>query len=310
MPTILRIATRKSPLALWQANHIAAQLLAHWPDLRIELRPMLTTGDRFLSNPLQAIGGKGLFVKELEEGLLRGEADLAVHSMKDVPALLPEGLALTAICKRDNPLDALVAPHYPTLASLPRHAVIGTVSLRRQAQLLAYRNDLVIKPLRGNVQTRLQRLANGEFDAIILAHAGLERLGMQDTITQTLPETLLLPACGQGALGIESRSGDDAVNSLLAVLHDPASAQCVAEERRVNALLGGNCHVPLAVYCREINPDTLLLQAAAFALDGQTVLRADVTGHATPTQQLAQQATQILMDQGALDLLNKAHENP
>ncbi len=209
----LRIATRKSPLALWQANHIADLLKQHWPLIKIELVPMVTSGDKFLKDKLLITGGKGLFVKELEEALLTGQADIAVHSIKDVPATFPEGLALAAICKRHNPLDAFIAKRHKTLQDLPAGSVIGTSSLRRQSQLLALRPDLEIKVLRGNINTRLDKLEAGEYDAIILAVAGLERMGMQASITEILSDELMLPACGQGALGIECRTEDSDIKN-------------------------------------------------------------------------------------------------
>ena len=234
---MLRIATRKSPLALWQAEFVRAQLQLHWPQLQISLLPMVTSGDRWLQDRLQSVGGKGLFVKELEEALLDDRADLAVHSMKDVPATFPHGLGLAAICKRDHPLDAFISLMYKSLDELPIGACIGTSSLRRQSQLLAYRPDLIIKPLRGNINTRLKKLLDGEFNAIILARAGLERMGLTHMITETLSENIMLPACGQGALGIECKIDRSDLIELIKPMNDHKTAICVQCERDVNRRL-------------------------------------------------------------------------
>ena len=300
---ILRIATRKSPLALWQAHHIREMLLQHWPMLQIELLPMETSGDQFLKNKLSALGGKGLFVKELEEALLDKRADLAVHSMKDVPALLPEGLCLEAICTRHNPLDALVSQNYAHLNSLPPRACIGTTSLRRQSQLLAIRPDLTIKTLRGNLQTRIAKLESGQYDAIILAVAGLERLGLQRYIKEILSTDIMLPACGQGALGIECRIEDEALKNYIMPLNDPLSARCVQSERHINALLGGNCHVPLAVYCAPAANSELLIRAKVASIDGKIVISNSQQGPEQEATHLATLCAQTLLASGARDLL-------
>ena len=299
----LRIATRQSPLALWQANYVRDMLLQQKPDLTIELLPMTTSGDKFLKDKLLAIGGKGLFVKELEEALLDKRADFAVHSSKDMPAEFPEGLSLAAICKRDNPFDALVSKQYASLKDLPQHAVVGTGSLRRQSQLLAYRPDLCIKPLRGNINTRLTKLESGEYQAIILAAAGLERMGFNTEITEQLSEHIMLPACGQGALAIECRADDQEVQALLAGLNDPISAVCVRAERQVNALLGGNCHVPLAVFCAPIQPNHLLLQAKILNHDGSLLIQNHQTGTLDEGSAMADRCAQELLAQGAEALL-------
>lgn len=301
---IIRIATRKSPLALWQANYIGQQLQHHWPSLRIELIAMTTSGDRFLKDKLQAIGGKGLFVKELEEALLDNRADFAVHSMKDLPAALPDGLLLSAICKRDNPFDVLISPQHQTLESLPEGSVVGTASLRRQSQLQALRPDLQIKPLRGNINTRISKLQTGEYQAIVLAAAGLERMNLASLISQRLSDEIMLPACGQGALGIECRREDDAIKTLLAPLNDRLSATCVQVERRVNAQLGGNCHVPLAVYCKALNGRQLNLRAKVLKLDGQQVIADERSGDLTQAMALADACAQSLLAQGAQQLLD------
>lgn len=299
----LRIATRKSPLALWQANHIGDLLKQHWPLLNIELVPMVTSGDKFLKDKLLIAGGKGLFVKELEEALLAEQADIAVHSMKDVPATFPEGLSLSAICKRHNPLDAFIAKRHQKLQDLPTGSVIGTSSLRRQSQLLALRSDLEIKILRGNINTRLDKLEVGEYDAIILAVAGLERMAMQTSITEILSDELMLPACGQGALGIECRTEDSDIKKLLAPLNDPLSALCVHSERHVNALLGGNCHVPLAVFCNAQPNQQLLLRAKVLTIDGKTVIQDSQSGPQSQAIVMADACANALLAKGADKLL-------
>ena len=300
----IRIATRQSPLALWQANHVRELLLKQWPDLTVELLPMVTSGDKFLMDKLLAAGGKGLFVKELEEALLSNRADIAVHSTKDMPAELPPGLGLAAICERHSPFDALISKHYASLDALPRQAIIGTASLRRQSQLLAYRSDLQIKTLRGNINTRLAKLEAGEYDAIILATAGLERMGLEHTITQLLSAEIMLPTCGQGALCIECRTNDQEVQRLIAGLNDPLSSLCVQTERSVNAQLGGNCHVPLAVFCTATSPDQLLLRAKILSLDGSQLIQDSQTGSMDQAQALAKRCTESLLAKGAADLLD------
>ena len=303
-PTHLRIATRQSPLALWQANYAREQLLIHWPKLTIELLPMKTSGDRFLNTKLLDIGGKGLFVKELEEALLTEKADLAVHSMKDMPAELPEGLTLATIFARQNPLDAFVSNQFPSLSSLPKHATVGTSSLRRAAQLLAYRSDLKIKPIRGNVGTRLKKLETESFDAIILAAAGLERLGLDARIQETLPEHIMLPAPGQGALGIECRTNDNALKKLLLPLHDKATADAVNAERFVNRTLEGSCHTPIAIYCRPSAENTLTLNALIASPDGQIIIKDTRVGPDNNALSLAKSAAATLQEKGAKKLLN------
>ncbi|MCX7118061.1 MAG: hydroxymethylbilane synthase [Legionellales bacterium] len=299
----LRIATRKSPLALWQASHIREQLLQHWPSLQIDLVPLVTSGDQFLKNKLSATGGKGLFVKELEEALLEHRADIAVHSMKDVPATFPKGLSLSVICTRLNPWDALLCEKHSCFLHLPQGAVIGTASLRRQSQLLAIRPDLHILPLRGNLQTRLSKLHAGDFDAIVLAVAGLQRLGLNHLITEVFSASQMLPACGQGALGIECRADDLPILSLIAPLRDPLSTLCVNAERQVNALLGGNCHVPLAVYCQPIANSEVLLEAKVATPDGQTIICNTQQGPEQNAQKLADLCARVLLDNGAREIL-------
>lgn len=299
----LRIATRQSPLALWQANHVRDLLLNKRPHLQIELLPMSTSGDKFLKDKLQVIGGKGLFVKELEEALLDKRADFAVHSSKDMPAEFPQGLELIAICKRDNPFDVFVSYQHKDLHTLPAQSIVGTSSLRRQSQLLAYRPDLKVKSLRGNINTRLEKLKSGEYQAIILAAAGLERMGFTEVITEQLSAQIMLPACGQGALAIECRSDDDEIRALLVELNDPISSICVHAERKVNALLGGNCHVPLAVFCSPMANNQLALKAKILTVDGSQIIQSMQTGPLEEATHLAEHCAQSLLAQGAANLL-------
>jgi hydroxymethylbilane synthase len=299
----LCIATRKSPLALWQANYVRDMLLQKWPKLSIELLPMSTSGDKFLKGKLLERGGKGLFVKELEEALLDKRADLAVHSAKDMPAEFPEGLSLGAICKRDNPFDVLVSTHYLNLDNLPLKAIVGTGSLRRQAQLLAYRSDLNVKGIRGNINTRLTKLESGEYHAIVLAAAGLERMGFNQAIKEELSEHIMLPACGQGALTIECRTEDQEILNLIATLNDPISSICVHAERKLNALLGGGCHVPLAVFCTPIHSNQLLLRAKILNPDGSQIIQHQQTGSVDMAHNLAENCARALLAQGAETLL-------
>lgn len=299
-----RIATRNSPLALWQARHIADELSQLYPSIETELVPMTTSGDRFLHTDTKEQSGKGLFVKELEEALLQNRADIAVHSMKDVPAIQPEGLGVVTIAQREDPHDALVSPGYHNVDSLPLNATVGTSSLRRQSQLLAYRPDLNIVSVRGNIQTRIQKLQTTPFDAIILAAAGLIRMNLQDQIQQVLPEEWMLPACGQGALGIECRLDDRSTRERLEKLNDPITTLCVTTERHVNALLGGNCQVPVAVYCRVLSSEQLILQAKVLSPDGKIVLSATCSGPFHQATHLAEECTQQLLTQGARQLLN------
>lgn len=300
---IIRIATRKSPLALWQANYISELLIKHWPSIKIELLPMTTSGDKFIKNKLTTLGGKGLFVKELEEALLDNRADIAVHSMKDVPVTFPKGLEITAICTRQNPLDALVSENYNSLNDLPKGAIIGTMSLRRQSQLLANRPDFNIKTLRGNVQTRLAKLKNNEYDAIVLAAAGLLRLNLQAEIKAILGTEIMLPACGQGALGIECRIEDKDIIKYLKPLNDEISSICVNAERHVNAILGGNCHVPLAVYCAPINDEKLIIRAKVASVDGKIIISNSQEGKITNANELADICAKELLANGAKALL-------
>jgi hydroxymethylbilane synthase len=295
---ILRIATRKSPLAMWQAEHVAAELKKAHPGLEVELVGMSTQGDRILDAPLAKIGGKGLFVKELEQGMLDGRADLAVHSMKDVPAELPEGLHLSVIMDRHDPTDAFVSNKYKSLDELPEGACLGTSSLRRQSQVADRRPDLEIKPLRGNINTRLAKLDAGDFDAIILASSGLKRMGFNDRITDLITPEQSLPAIGQGALGMECRSNDERVNSLLAPLNHQESAICVGAERAMNHRLQGGCQVPIAGYAILDNGE-LWLRGLVGEPDGSLILRGEVRGAPEDAEQLGIQLADELLSRGA-----------
>ncbi|MFU2080356.1 hydroxymethylbilane synthase [Avibacterium endocarditidis] len=299
---LLKIATRRSPLALWQANYIKDRLTQLYPQLTVELVPMVTKGDVILDTPLAKIGGKGLFVKELENALLNGEADIAVHSMKDVPMQFPAGLGLSVICKREDPRDAFVSNSYRTLDELPEGAVVGTSSLRRQCQLKALRPDLNIQSLRGNVGTRLSKLDNGDYDAIILASAGLIRLGMADRIASFIDTETSLPAAGQGAVGIECRTDDLETQQLLAPLADAETTACVLAERAMNNHLQGGCQVPIAGYA-VIRDNQLYLKALVGKTDGSLIICAENQSAVENSQELGVQVAESLLKQGADEIL-------
>ncbi|KAE9528365.1 hydroxymethylbilane synthase [Testudinibacter aquarius] len=298
MKKSIKIATRQSPLALWQAHFIQSRLQQLYPELRIELIPMVTKGDIILDTPLAKIGGKGLFVKELETALLENRADIAVHSMKDVPMEFPQGLGLSVICEREDPRDAFVSNRYTALDDLPQSAVVGTSSLRRQAQLKALRPDLQIHSLRGNVGTRLNKLDNGDYDAIILAASGLKRLGLSERIRSIIPESQSLPAAGQGALGIETRIDDHEINQLLQPLQHLETTSCVTAERAMNRHLQGGCQVPIAGYATLQNGQ-LHLKALVAEPDGSLILRAEGSASAIQAEQLGISVGEQLLAQGA-----------
>lgn len=302
----VRIATRKSALALWQAEFVKARLEFFHPGLVVELVPMSTQGDKILDTPLAKIGGKGLFVKELETAMLEGRADIAVHSMKDVPVEFPDGLMLSTICEREDPRDAFVSNTYVNLDQLPQGAVVGTSSLRRQCQIKALRPDLQIRDLRGNVNTRLAKLDAGEFDAIILAAAGLIRLGFQQRIAAFLPVSQSLPANGQGAVGIECRSDDLAIRTLLAPLEHIPTRQAVLAERAMNRALQGGCQVPIGAFAEIDGPD-LYLRGLVGQLDGQQILQAEIRGAAVDGEALGAQLAQLLLAQGAGAILSAVY---
>ncbi|AVH50710.1 hydroxymethylbilane synthase [Acinetobacter sp. SWBY1] len=303
----LKIATRQSPLALWQAEHIRARLEALHADLTVELVTFVTQGDKILDTPLAKIGGKGLFVKELEAALMDGRADLAVHSMKDVPMALPEGLSLAVICEREDPLDAFVSNHYASFADLPQGAKVGTSSLRRKCQILKARPDLEIIDLRGNVGTRLSKLDDGQYDAIILASAGLKRLGLAERIRHTIQPDVSLPAVGQGALGLECRSQDQAVLDLILPLMHAETNVCVRAERAFNAYLEGGCQVPIAGYATLQNGQ-LQIEGRVGSVDGQTILKAVQFGAPEQAEMLGEELAKALLAQGAGELLKALYQ--
>lgn len=305
--TLVRIATRASELALWQSRHVAAALEAAWPGLVTELVPMTTTGDRILDRPLALIGGKGLFIKELEVAMLEGRADIAVHSMKDLPWALPDEFQLAAILRREDPRDVLLSANAHTLAALPRGARVGTSSLRRRSQLLAARPDLELLDLRGNVPTRLGRLQRGDYDAIVLAAAGLKRLGLYGDTAHALAAAEMLPAVGQGAIGIECRRNAADLETLLAPLHDEPTACCVRAERAMNARLGGSCTVPVAGHA-ELHDGTIDLRGLVAAVDGRDIVRQTASGPATDAEQIGDHLGQALLSAGADRILRGLHE--
>ncbi|MGY3928900.1 hydroxymethylbilane synthase [Aeromonas simiae] len=302
----LRIATRKSPLAMWQANYVKARLEALHPELRVELVPMSTQGDKILDTPLAKVGGKGLFVKELEAAMLEGRADIAVHSMKDVPVDFPAGLGLHTICEREDPRDAFVSNHFSTLDALPHGAVVGTSSLRRQCQLRAARPDLVIRDLRGNVNTRLAKLDAGEYDAIILAAAGLKRLEMAYRITAFIEPEQSLPANGQGAVGIECRLDDEEIKALLAPLEHPETRARVLTERAMNRALQGGCQVPIGAYAL-VEGEQIWLRGLVGSPDGHQVLRDEIRGSLAEGEQLGATLAQRLLAAGADRILAEVY---
>lgn len=302
MAEIIRIATRTSPLALWQAEHVAARLQALHSDLQIELVGMTTRGDKILDSPLSRIGGKGLFVKELEIGMLEGSADIAVHSMKDVPMEFPEGLHLAVIMEREDPRDAFVSNNYHSLEELPAGAVVGTCSLRRQMQLLARYPELKIKDLRGNIHTRLVKLDNGEYDAIILAAAGLLRMQFETRITAYLSPEQSLPAVGQGAIGIECRVNDPRIEHLLTPLIHPETFIRVRAERAMNQRLNGGCQVPIAGFA-ELAGEQLRMRGLLGHPDGSALFRAELIGSAQDPETLGIAIAESLLVQGGDKIL-------
>ncbi|KPU81996.1 porphobilinogen deaminase [Psychromonas sp. PRT-SC03] len=299
---IIRIATRHSPLAMWQANFVKNELLKLHPDLQVELLAMKTKGDKILDTPLAKVGGKGLFVKELEVAILDGRADIAVHSMKDVPVDFPEGLGLAVICEREDPRDAFVSNDFYNIASLPLGSVVGTSSLRRQCQLREQRPDLQVKDLRGNVNTRLAKLDAGEYDAIILASAGLIRLEMQKRIASYMSPEESLPAVGQGAVGIECRLDDIHTLALLKPLDHRETRFRVTAERAMNLALEGGCQVPIGSYCILVK-DTLWLRGLVGSIDGTQIIRKEIRGNIEDAEKMGLILAQQLLDSGADKIL-------
>jgi hydroxymethylbilane synthase len=306
---VVRIATRQSPLALWQAEYVKAELEKFHPGIKVELMGFTTKGDVLLDSPLSKIGGKGLFVKELEVAMLANEADIAVHSMKDVPMEFPEGLGLAVICPREKPTDAFVSNHYKSVDELPQGAVVGTSSLRREAQLKAARPDLQIKTLRGNVNTRLRKLDEGQYDAIILATAGLLRLEMADRIASEITPEESLPAGGQGAVGIECRSDDTTTIELLKPLHDQQTAYRVTAERAMNRRLEGGCQVPIACYATlNESGDELYLRGLVASTDGTQVLRDELRNSPDNAEAMGIELAERLLAAGADKILADVYQ--
>ena len=303
---ILKVATRKSPLALWQAEYVAARLKEAHVDLVVELVPMSTQGDKLLDAPLAKVGGKGLFIKELEIALMDGRADVAVHSMKDVPVELPLGLHIPVITERGDPRDALVSPSGATLGELPAGARVGTSSLRRKCQVRALHPSLDLVNARGGVHTRLTKLDNGEFDALILANIGLFRLGLQNRITETLEPERMLPSVGQGALGIECRIGDESTEYLIAPLHDETSSLCNRAERAMNRRLQGGCQAPIAGFA-ELTDSTLRLRGLVAGRDGTPILFEEKSADAGDPEALGYSLADALLARGAERLLSQAY---
>jgi len=303
---IVRIATRKSPLALWQAEFVKAELLKYHPDLQIELVKMVTQGDKILDTPLAKVGGKGLFVKELEVGMLEGDADIAVHSMKDVPVEFPEGLHLAVICEREDPRDAFVSNNYDSIDDLPHGAKVGTSSMRRECQLRSHRPDLEILSLRGNVNTRLRKLDEGEYDAIILAAAGLIRLGFQERIKHAIDPLFSLPAIGQGAVGIECRTNDKRINDLIAPLNHIETSIRVRAERAMNNRLEGGCQVPIGGFA-VLDNGNILLRGLVGKPDGTEIIRGDITGKAEDAETLGTTLADDLLSRGAREILQEVY---
>lgn len=303
-PEKLVIASRESALAMWQAEHIRARLLQLYPACQIDILGITTQGDRILDKTLSKIGGKGLFVKELETALADGRADLAVHSAKDMPMQMPQGFLLAAITERAEPTDAFVSPHYASLNDLPEGAVVGTSSLRRQAQICHLLPHLRVQPLRGNLQTRLAKLDSGQYDAIILAASGLMRLGLTERIRAILPAEQSLPAAGQGALGIEIASHRYDLIEALNPLNDARTHACVSAERVVAAELGGSCQIPIAAYCTEAN-GILHLRALVGQPDGRVILRAQAQAPMAYAEAIGRDVAEQLKQQGALALIEQ-----
>jgi hydroxymethylbilane synthase len=302
----IRIATRKSPLALWQAGYVRSLLEQAHPGLQVDLVMMSTQGDRILDSPLAKIGGKGLFVKELEQSMLEGRTDIAVHSMKDVPVELPPGLHLPVVLAREEPRDAFVSLRYDRLDLLPPRARVGTSSLRRQAQLHALRPDLDILSLRGNVGTRLRKLAEGDYDAIVLASAGLIRLGMAERITQQLETEVCLPAIGQGVIGIECRMDDATVNEMIRPLNDRRTQICIEAERALNARLQGGCQVPIAGHAI-LQGDSLTLHGLVGYPDGSRIIRGHAAGGTAEAAAVGIRLADELLGRGARAILDHVY---
>jgi len=307
MPETIRIATRESPLALWQANTVRQKLLAHNPGIVVELVPITTKGDQIQHVALSQVGGKGLFIKELERAMLDGHADIAVHSMKDVTHDMPQGFSISTVLEREDPHDALISTKYGSIDSLPDNAIVGTCSPRRQAQMRALKPKLRIRDIRGNVGTRLAKLDSGEFDATLLACAGLTRLGLESRITERIDNVRCLPAAGQGIIGIQMRDSDTSLKDKLAPLHNQHAFTCLTAERAVTATLEGGCSAPIAAFA-QLEGDNLTLVARVIGLDGATLLESKQSGKASEAQALGNKAAIELNKQGAQQLLSEAEQ--
>lgn len=300
----ITIASRESPLAMWQAEHIKTQLNLLYPDLTIQIKGFKTQGDIILDKSLATIGGKGLFIKELEQALLNKDADLAVHSMKDLPMNIMEDFQLAAITKREDPRDAFISELYNSFDDLPAGSLVGTSSLRRQSQIKAKYPHLEISPLRGNLQTRLKKLKKGDYAAIVLAAAGLIRLGLKDKVTMYLETNISIPAVGQGALGIEILSGNEELHTLIKPLNDENSARCVLAERMVSRSLAGSCTVPLGAYAY-IEKESLIINGFVATPNGNHFIHAETKGDKAQFYSLGESLSQLLIDQGAKELLSE-----
>ncbi len=324
MKNKITIATRGSKLAMWQAEWVKGQLLRTTPELQVELLKIKTTGDKILDVPLAKIGGKGLFVKEIEEAILQGKADFAVHSMKDVPVILPDKLHITAICKREDPRDAFITPLHSSrftvhsFNDLPERATVGTSSLRRSCQILAKRPDLTVRQLRGNLDTRIRKLDEGEFDAIIVASAGVKRLGMEDRITELLSTDISLPAIGQGAIGIECRRDDDFINKIVNDLNHLETSICIRAERAFLRRLEGGCQVPIAAHARieqknitselsSFQTSTLFIEGLVGSISGDTIIRGSMRGTIEDAESLGIALAEELLSRGADRILSEVY---
>ncbi|MFB3101029.1 MAG: hydroxymethylbilane synthase [Gammaproteobacteria bacterium] len=300
----IRIATRKSPLALWQAEYVKAQLQQHYPELEVDLVSMQTQGDRILDKPLSSVGGKGLFIKELEQALYDHQADIAVHSMKDVTVDMPDGLQLPVILKREDPHDVFISENYKRMSDLPQGAVIGTSSLRRKCQLKVWRGDLNIKDLRGNIGTRLKKLDDGEYHAIILAAAGVMRLGLEDRISEVISKDIILPAIGLGAIGIQMRTEDNDVLEIISWLNDVTTQQQVETERIISRRLYGGCQLPIAAYA-EVDQEYIRISGMVGRLDGSEIIKDSINGNLREREALGLQLAETLLKNGADDILKE-----
>ena len=301
--TNITIASRESPLAMWQAEHIKSKIIKLYPDIKINTKGFKTQGDILLNQSLATIGGKGLFIKELEQALLEKKADLAVHSMKDLPMDIPDEFQLIAITKREDPRDAFVSNNFNSLDDMPKGSVVGTSSLRRQSQIKAKYPNLIIKPLRGNLQTRLNKLDKKQYGAIILAAAGLVRLGLKNRIKKYLETTVSIPSVGQGALGIEVLAGNEALSKILKVLNDDETSRCVLAERTVSRTLAGSCSVPLGAYA-SISGNELVIKGFVATPDGSQIIHAEAKGEKSDFYKLGKSLSQLLIDKGAMDILS------